>query len=457
MRIPAKVVVATCISMAAASTAAAQTLELQQICPIGTDGVRRYSPTALVMATLDATQPSRRAIDLDGNGSEIEAERIRAIILNPCSVGNRCQEDSAKLVAAQSMLLGVFDRDDLTFSRRRGPANRSEIGAEDWLEAIAEDGAAGSIAELLDPRERFLTVTCKQPDRTALPGTGLTTRGTTSTDDAEPPAPRERPSVRVTSKLEELTREPEQDIKTIDAATVSVANSIVDRKLSFAIDGIVGVNVPIGADKALIPFVQYQRISVRDRSTTPATTKRNPDKLGIGAVASWRVARHDQIDFAPVYVVDYEKGSRVLSTKANWIPGFLRQIDELPVMRARPLLPNLLFWGLSPRILLQGSHVFDAGTNAGLLVASDYLRAGGDVTLDLWGDGALSNLTASVAYKRLFRLTRGPRDVDLLKANVQYWLDDSQHVSIGYTYERGLDEDTADRVNDWKLSLGIRF
>jgi len=438
------------LTVAAASSAAAQTLELKQICPAGADGVRRYSPAALVMATLDATQPSRRAVDLDGDGSETETERVRAIILNPCSTGDRCKEDSAKLVAAQSLLLAVFARNDLTFMRRRVPPNLSEIESEGWLDARPEEGAPGSIAELVDPRQRFLAVSCKQTEQTA-PGTSA------SAQEGESPPPPARPTVRVTSKLEELTREPGQDIKTIDAATVSIANDSVDRKLSFAIDGIVGLNIPLGPDNALIPFVQYQRTSIRDRSVTPSTTERSPDKLGIGAVVSWRVARHDQIDIAPVYIVDYEKGSRVLSAKANWVPGFLREIDALPVMRSRPLLPKLLFWGLSPRVLVQGSHVFDAGTNADLLKTSDYLRLGGEATLDLWGDGILSNLTASVAYKRLFRVTSGPRDVDLLKANIQWWLDSSQHVSIGYTYERGLDEDTADRVDDWKLSLGVRF
>jgi hypothetical protein len=450
MRTVAKAVVGLLLCSGAAATASAQSISLDQLCPINADGARRFSPSSLMTAVLDATKPSRRAIDANGDGTETEVERIAAIVDNPCSVGKRCPSDNQSIVSAQGLLLDVFARDDVTVARRRPPPTAAERRIEPWLAAPADPDSVGSIAELLDPRGRFLSLTCVAP---ATPADTIATSG----DIGPPPPPRERPTVRVTSKLEELTRAPEQDVKTIDAATLSIANNGVDDKLTFAIDGIIGLNIPMGPRSSLIPFVQYQRTSVRDRSVTPANTKRSPDKLGLGAVVSLRVAPHDQVDAAPVYLVDYEHGSRLISAKINWIPGFLRTIDGLPVLRARRLVPDLLYWGITPRVLIQGSHVFDAGTNPELFQTSDYLRMGSDISLDIWGAGPLSGLTAGVAYKRLFRFTSGPRDIDLLKVNLQFWLDQSEHVSLGYVYERGLDEDTANRVENWRLALGVRF
>lgn len=453
MRLTTKAVLGAWLSAAGVSAATAQTLTLDQICPADAAGVHRFSPASVMTATLDATQPSRRALDVNGDGTETEAERIQTIVQNPCSSGSRCAADNQKIVDAQLLLASVFERSDVTIGRLRPPPSPGERQREPWLDAEPADGAVGSIPELLDPSGRFLAVTCKSVQTAGTPNGAPAPTG-----DPTPPArPQEKPALRVTSKLEELSRKPAQDIKTIDPATLSIANDSVGDKLTFAIDGIVGVNIPIGENNSLIPFVQYQRTSVRDRSTTPATTSRSPDKLGIGAVISVEAGRYDQVDVAPVYIVDYEKGSRTATAKVNWIPGFLRDIPGIPVVRSLPVARGLLYWGVTPRVLVQGSHVFDAGTNTELMTTSNYLRAGGDVSLDLWGAGALSNLTGSLSYKRLFRLTSGPRDVDLLKANLQYWLDDGQRVSIGYTYERGLDEDTADRVEDWKLSLGVRF
>jgi hypothetical protein len=203
--------------------------------------------------------------------------------------------------------------------------------------------------------------------------------------------------------------------------------------------------------------VQYQRSSLRDRSSDPAVTKRSPDKLGIGAIASVALGEFDTVDIAPLYVVDYEQHSRVISIKANWIPDFLRQIDGMGVLGSYPLVRGLLVFRLTPRVLFQGSHVLDAGDNVELRQSVDYLRAGGDVTMDVWSDGPLIGFTGSIAYKRLLRITAAPRDVDLLKANVQFWLDEGEYVSVGYTYERGRDEDTTERVDRWKRALGVRF
>ena len=445
-----KVTLGAWMSLTGAIAANAQTIGLGDICP-SRDGSATFDPTSLMMAALDAGKASRHTVDADGNGTETEAERLDVVMLNPCIEDARCKSAVGTIVEVQSQLAAVFERDDVVISRRRGPATADEVRSEPWLSVKPEEGAVGSIAELVDPRQRFLSVACKIPGSTAgAVASGDSGRGTLLT------APERKVAVRVTGKLEELSRRG-QAIEDVDPATVSVSSDNVARKRSFEVDAFVGVDIPIGRESTLIPFVQYQRTSVRDRSVSPATTERSPDKLGIGAIVGLRLAPHDQVDLAPVFVVDYEKGSRVFSVKANWIPGFLRQIDGLAVQGSYPLLPGLLSFGLTPRILAQGSHVFDTGTNTELRVTSNYLRVGGDVTLDLWGVGAISNFTGSVAYKRLFRLTSGPRGVDLFKADIQYWLDDGRHVSIGYTYERGLDEDTVDRVDDWKLTLGVRF
>lgn len=434
------------ISLMGTTSAGAQTIALSQICPVR-GKLPTFDPTSLMMSALDAAQPSRRAMDADGDGTETESERLDIVMLNPCVTDARCKSDVGKIVGVQQQLAGVFERADVVITRKRGPATADELRSEPWLGVKPDSNAVGSISELVDPRQRFLSVTCKVFEQTP---DGETTGGN------PPPTPPRKVALRVTGKLEELSRTGEA-LKDVDPATLSIENDSIAKKLTFDIDAFVGIDIPVGGGNTLIPFVQYQRTSVRDRSTFPATTKRRPDKLGVGAIVGLRLAPHDQVDLAPIYVVDYEKGSRVGSLKANWIPGFLRQIDGLAVQGSYPLIPKLLSFGLTPRVLAQGSHVFDPGTNTELRMTSDYLRAGGDVTVDLWGNGALSDFTGSVAYKRLFRLTSGPRDIDLLKASVQYWLDDDQHVSIGYIYERGLDEDTADRVNDWKLTLGVRF
>ena len=437
------------MSVAGVTSASAQTIGIDRFCPADAAGNRHFRPSLLVMAALDVTNPRRSTLDVNGDFTETEVERLTVIMTNPCSTGDVCKDDNEKIVTTQGLLLEALK--GLTIVRKRPPSSR-ERRDEPWLDVPAADGAKWTVSELLDPRARFLSVTCGGPAVT--PGADA---GGTGGNKPAVPGSREKPSLRITSKLEELTRDPGQDIRTIDAATLTLSNDRVDRKLSFAIDGIVGIAVPLANGGTLIPFAQYQRTSVRDRSVSPSATTRSPDKLALGAIAGVRVAPHDQIDVAPVYVLDFEKHSRVVSAKANWIPSPLRQIAWLPVLKSRPIARDLLYWGVTPRILAQGSHVFEAGTNVELLSTSDYLRTGADVSLDLWGAGPLSDFTASIAYKRLFRITKGPRDVDLLKANVQFWLDDGQHVSLGYSYERGHDEDTLDRIDDWSISLGVRF
>lgn len=430
-------------SLAAAASAAGPIIAYDRICPVPeARGERRFLPAELMNAALDAKGPSRRALDLNNDGGETVLEKIDAVFFDPC--GERCKGDSSKIVATQLLLLGTFDRSDLRISRRRPAPTADEIKAEPWLGVRAAPGAVGSLAELLDPQQRYLDVTCIPP-----------TEVSPKPDVAGSPG-----SLRVTSKLEELTTSRDDDgLMSVDLATISIANDNVDDKLTFGIDGIVGFYIPLDKEgSSLTPFVQYQRTSVRDRSVTPAETERSVEKLGLGATLELWASSIDPIDVAPIYVVDYVTDSRVISAKANWIPGFLRRIDSVPIGRARPLLADVFYWRLLPRVLVQGSHVLDAGTNAELLETNDYLRLGGDVSLDIWGvTPFLRDFTVTASAKKLWMLTDGPRDVWLFKSSLQYWVSGSQHVSVAFVYERGWDEDTIARIDDWKLTLGARF
>lgn len=437
--------------LASEACAIAKGITIDQLCPIGKSGSPKFSPTALMTAALDLNPPSRRTLDVNGDGTETPEERLSVVILNPCAqTGSACAADSSNIAEVRSTLLSMFSRgDELVITRRRGPPTPDEIRNEAWLDMKARRGDPGSVPELMDPKQRFLSVACRVPTKPAGKPPEIADGGA---------APPEKPQLRVTSKFEELARPDGLKLKSVDVATLSVEKDTVGDKLTFGIDAIVGLSFAIGQQQdAVIPFVQYQRTSVRDTSVSPATTKRGPDKLGLGTVVSLHLAGYNDVDVAPIYIVDYEKHSRVVSVKANWIPSFLRQIDPIAVMRSRPLISGLLDYVVTPRVLFQASHVLGAGTNAELIDTSSFVRLGADLTLDLWGDGVLKKFTGSLGYKRLFRIGSGPEGVHLLKTSIQYWLDPDEHVSVGYTFEHGLDEDTTTKVNDWKVSVGVRF
>jgi hypothetical protein len=176
----------------------------------------------------------------------------------------------------------------------------------------------------------------------------------------------------------------------------------------------------------------------------------------------------DQIDVAPLYSKDLEAGAEIIGGRVAWRPGFLYRLPSFqgsqPVSCTRNSngrciygTTTLALWS-DVQFVTSFGRVLNEGTDPKLTEGRDFLRAGPDARLTLYGiRGPFRDFALDLAYKRLFRLTGDGRDVTQFRAGLSYWIAGSEHVALRYGYEKGTDEDTLVRFDLWRLGLGVRF
>jgi hypothetical protein len=449
-------------SMAAMSTAtsAAAPIDLKKLCEAGGPG--QINPVKLVYAALAAAgNPGDAAFDVDLDGAVTMPERLTAIV-DPthCAVAakGRCSEgDQGKLDDARSLLQSVL------FSDPQSPTSDDEVQVR--LETIREptaleirerrelgDEQFARFAQALDERRRFLRIACT-PAASGQPVAAVLDK------------PRPRGGLRLTSDIDSLglPRGTPDQLAKVPQAEISYRNDKEKERKVFDISAVLGFDLSRNPDRSFIPFVEVKRKRVEDTSGDPPTPPeevadedKDLSEFSFGLAWSALFESRDEISVAPLISFDDEADSSVGALRASWTPGFLQEIDFLPFGASRKIGP--LAVELDLRALMQLGHVFDPGTNDDLKEQGDYFRVGLEGKIFLWSlanDKFFSRFSADATWKRLAAVA-GDK-VKWFDVGINWSADETDHVTVRYSYERGRDDETLKRSEAWKLSVGLRF
>jgi hypothetical protein len=207
-------------------------------------------------------------------------------------------------------------------------------------------------------------------------------------------------------------------------------------------------------DSELIPFVGFRRqvVESRDAATRESDTQ-GSSEWNIGALYSRETEGNSTFDLTSLYTVETEHDSRIVSVEAAWKPGVLYRSERLPFGGARKVGPGWI--KLNAQMNLQAGDVIDAGTSIDLAGQNAFARIGPTLQLVFWPD-ALPRFRTDATYKHLFHIG-DTRDVTWLDAGFNYGIDPEGHYTLRYSYQRGRDEETLERIRRWTLSFGVRF
>ena len=438
------------MALSIAQAAHAEAIELAKLCKDG-----QIRPIQLVNAALNANgAPKAGAMDIDGDGAETMREKVEAI-LDPtfCAEQGKAscgKGDQDSLDAARDTLTAFLSAGGVRSMPRRQP---SALEVRDWR--WLGDDAYGELAQMLDAQERFATISCEL--RTTEPGTTPLPETTIAGDK---PAFDLESRLRVTQTVDglSLARGTPDKLAKVPQAEISYVDDRIADTRTFNITSVIGIDLAAKSTQHIIPFAHFARRRVKDKdSVVSSDAKNNISQWGFGLVYGATLNSYDVISATPLFTADDFSDSRQASIRINWTPGFLQAIDAIPFERSRRIGPVALALGFQG--IVQGGHVFKAGANADLIENGDYLRAGANLTGNLWllvDAPILSELSADVSYKHLFRLS-GPRKVTWFEAGLNYSVESTDHITLRYSYERGRDDETLKETDQWKISLGIRY
>jgi hypothetical protein len=358
--------------------------------------------------------------------------------------------DQDSLDAARDNLTAFLSADGVRRMPRRQP---SALEVRDWR--WLGDDAYGELAQMLDAQERFATISCElpttEPGTTPLPET--TIAGNKPAFDLES-------RLRVTQTVDglSLARGTPDKLAKVPQAEISYVDDRIADTRTFNITSVIGIDLAAKSTQHIIPFAHFARRRVEDNDGVVSNdAKNNISQWGFGLVYGATLNSYDVISATPLFTADDFSDSRQASIRINWTPGFLQAIDAIPFERSRRIGPVAIALGFQG--IVQGGHVFEAGTNTDLIEDGDYLRAGANFTANVWSlvnAPILSELSADVSYKHLFRLS-GPRKVRWFEAGLNYSVESTDHITLRYSYERGRDDETLKETDQWKMSLGIRY
>lgn len=435
---------AAAAAAALSSAAGAQVYPAKELCARAQNGV--ISPQALRYQAL--RNVPLVLIDQNDDGSLDRLEMFAALT-------GSINDEANALMASRNNLRGFWKRHDgVDIQQTRKPTS-AELAVEPALRDEPE------IAQLLDEQRRFVTLRCLSAASTIASGVG------------EPVGKRlDLGTFLLARDLEGLTAprgKPGQPgrLKKVPPAEISFVDNRVANTESFNVTAAAGVKVLDTSALAVMPFVQFVRSHVENKAT--GTTQEEAAKLNFGVIGVAYVTELDVVEFAPLYTIDLEDESEVLSGRVSWRPGFLYGLPSFRSSRlfgcaqtpreGRCRYDDRLFavW-TDVQIIAQFGKVLDPGTNAMLADGQGFLRAGPSATVSLFGlEGLVRDLSLDASYRHFFRISGPRKKVRVLRTGLNYWVGGSEHVSIRVGYEWGRDEDTLKRFEAWKLGFGARF
>jgi hypothetical protein len=247
--------------------------------------------------------------------------------------------------------------------------------------------------------------------------------------------------------------------KLADAKPASISfqrNEEADTE-TFGLNGVLAVRFGDSAGVFdAMPFISYENTSVTGK-------KGDVDKISPGLLLGYKVERpefavHARVELS--YMDDIEQDARQAKIRAYVDPAFAlgegrgvlfgSELAPLGPVRFRPDLT----------IIVDGSHVYDAGTSSELAGAEDYLGLGGEASLRTRLDlgQPISDFVLQLGVRRL-QLFGDIHDNDATRwfANLAYSPQNFPYVGFRFAFSKGDNDDTFQDEEKYALELTLRY
>ena len=328
--------------LASASVASAEPLFPQdQLCPPAEPATTspdaaasadRVAPQAIIAWLLDEYPVRDGALDADGDGNTLIAEKIRALTEDDfCASTSTCSpDDEAALAKARDHLRGFADQGG-------GTGYVIEPSAETF-----------DLRALLDPAGGTVHVRC-----VALP------EQPQEADKHDQPYWRENGNsgFRLSGDIDNLSKN-RGSLGAVKAAELSITSDLIEDETAYRVNAVAGYAFDIaGGDDiqtAIIPFLEAERVTSGDETQI--------DTLGAGiqqaAIVNWPGTLISEFAVTPVYNTDSDFESQTGTLKFRWTPS-LAAGAGFPLGFPQVYGPLELRLGLD--LLADAGRVFDEG------------------------------------------------------------------------------------------------
>ncbi len=243
------------------------------------------------------------------------------------------------------------------------------------------------------------------------------------------------------------------NLKDLSWATVSYVDNNAKGSTTFAVDGVLGLDLSTEDGTLFIPYAKYKQSETRKGGGTTEV-----EVLTLGFLFSKLFLHPDlsfAVDLSPSATLDLEQKAEVVALEGSVEPAF----DLLTVP-----IGVFSFHGpfrIRPDIKLDtaANYVLDAGFNPLLRNDDDYFRFGGKAGLEIQFVDLpfLSDISLKGSYEWHYFASSPLDDLDRLEASVNYFLGGSLHYLLSFEYVNGRNIKSLQKEEFWKVSLGARF
>ncbi|HEX6142766.1 MAG TPA: hypothetical protein VFZ01_08620 [Geminicoccaceae bacterium] len=424
------------------------------LCPA--DGATaRLDARRLVRHLLEARPVPDAVLDADRDGDTLFTEKLAAV-LDPayCArVPVPCTDETVAAFAWHREMLETLLRDDrIEVERLRSPG--AAEGAADPGPGTAPGASPSGIglAEVLDPEDRFIRLTCR-----ATPPAEIEVAG-----PGEPPAqagwvrdPDHDEGFRLTSEIDDLSKA-RTGLGAVKPAEFSISSNLLQDNTTFQVDAVAGYHFDAGRGDEVravsVPFLLVERLFSNERDEL--------DKLGAGWQGSAQFPLTpdalQEFAFTPLYLTDSNLESDIGTLKFRWTPT-LNADTGVPLGSVRQFGDLLVSTGID--LLTDAGNVFDSGANEDLLAERRFLRVGGRLRLSLRGaaDTLFERIQFDLSEKYLYNVNAEIEHINLVEVGFSYLLPEAENYRLTFSFTGGRDEDTLVEKAFWKTQVGIRF
>lgn len=209
---------------------------------------------------------------------------------------------------------------------------------------------------------------------------------------------------------------------------------------------------------SLAPAIQFNRSA----NSSAAKKSKDVDFLGFSATSEIGIAdgrgSANYFRVRPNYITDFDGEAKSWSIVAEWQPF----LDRQPFRLSQPNDLGPIIWQLDPILRLQYAHQLNGSTDPIFNHNDDPLRIGPVLGLTIQPTGVFNlpkmfqDSTLFASYQYLTDVENGDSSY-LLKAGVNFNLDEDGHTALKVSYSKGQLEETGNDIDEVKVGLTAKW
>lgn len=209
---------------------------------------------------------------------------------------------------------------------------------------------------------------------------------------------------------------------------------------------------------SIAPAIQFNRSA----NSNAAKKSKDIDFLGFSATSEIGIAdgsgSANYFRVRPNYITDFDGRAKSWSVVAEWQPYF----DTPPFRLSEANNLGPIIWQLDPILRLQYAHQLNGSADPIFDHNDDPLRIGPVLSLTIQPAGVydlpkvFEDATLFASYEYLTDVENGDTSY-LLKAGVNFNLDDDGHTALKVSYSKGQLEETGDDIDEVKVGLTAKW